>query len=104
MPLPGGDRLCLTSTASRGEHDEAWQASALAAQTLYKTRAKRRSARHRRAFVHECVRRIVLDRLGFKRPNDADIVGHRRDIRKQLRNLLAVFAVLVECVLRSKAG
>ena len=64
VPLPRGDRLRLAELAVGGQHDEAGQIVALAAQAVGDPRAHRRPAGDGRAGVHEGVGRVVVDRLG----------------------------------------
>ena len=54
------------------------RSSRLAAQAVGQPRAHRRPAGDRRAGVHERVGRVVVDRLGLQRADDADVVGDRR--------------------------
>ena len=89
VPLPRGDRLGLAEPARRGQDDEAGQVVALAAQAVGEPRAHRRPAGDGRAGVHEGVRRVVVDRLGHHRADDADVVGDRGQVREDRADLLA---------------
>ena len=72
------DRLGLAEAAQRGQHHEAGQVVALAAQAVQQPRTHARPAGDGRAGVHERVGRIVVDRLGHHRADDAQVVGDRR--------------------------
>ncbi len=86
---------CEVSTTKPG------RSSALAAQAVREPRAHARPAGDRRAGVHERVGRVVVDRLGLQRADDADLVGDRADVREDLADLLARLAALLE---RDAAG
>ena len=49
-------------------------------------------------------RRIVVDRLGVHRADDADVVGDGANVRKDLRDLLAGFAEPPKPMLRPEAA
>ena len=103
VPLPGGDRLRLTAFADRREHDEAGQVLCFATQPPQQPRSHRGPAGDDRAGVHEGVRRIVVDRLGHHRADNADFVCDRSDFGKQRADLLAGGAVALEGELRGEA-
>jgi hypothetical protein len=50
------------------------------------------------------VRRVVVDRLGGHRADDADVIRDLLDVGEQLGDLLPVLADLVELVLRPEAA
>ena len=50
--------------------------------------------------VHEGVGRVVVDLLGLHRADDADVVGDPGDVREQVGDFLARFAVLLELARR----
>ena len=91
-PLPG-----------RHQHHEARQILRFRAQPVEHPRSHAGPAGDDRAGVHQRVRGIVIDLLGPHGAHDADIVGDAADVRKQLADLLAGFAELLEVVLRSEA-
>jgi hypothetical protein len=49
------------------------------------------------------VSRVVVDRFGSQRADDADLVGDRADLREDFADLLARFAELLERMLRGDA-
>jgi hypothetical protein len=49
------------------------------------------------------VGRVVVDGLGPQRADDANLIGNRAEVREDLADLLARFAVLQELVLRPEA-
>ena len=49
------------------------------------------------------MRRVVVDRLGLQRLDDAQFVGHRVQVREDFADLLAALAVLAKGVLRREA-
>ena len=84
MPLPGGDRLLLPELAGGDHDDETGQIFGFCPKAVQQPRTHRRPAGDHRAGVHERVSRIVIDRIGVQRPDDAHIVGtffaeHRPD-------------------------
>jgi hypothetical protein len=87
VPLPRRDRLPLAA-ADRRQHDEARQVVALAAEAIREPRAHARAPRDQRARVHEGLGRIVVDRLGLQRADDADLVGDRTDVGQHGGDLL----------------
>ncbi len=76
MPLPGGDRLFLPELAGRDHDDEARQVFGLATQSVQQPGTGGRPAGDHRTRVHERVGRIVIDRFGMQRADDAHLVGH----------------------------
>ena len=97
VPLPRRDRLRRARAGSTGQHDEAGQVIAFAAQAVVDPRAHARAAGDGRARVHEGVGRVVIDLLGLHRADDADVVGDAADVGQiiadrllRLPNLLKV--------------
>ena len=92
-PLPRGDRLRIAA-AGAGQHDEAGQVVAFAAQAVVDPGAHRRAAADGRARVHERVGRIVVDLLGDHRLDDANVVGHLAVPGQEVADPLPALAVL----------
>ncbi len=88
--VPHARRDGLRAAAFRGsQHDKSRKILALAAEAIHDPRTHRRPAGNRCAGIHEGVRRIVIDGVGDHRADNAEIVGHRADVRKQLADFLA---------------
>jgi hypothetical protein len=49
------------------------------------------------------MRRVVVDRLGHHRADDADLIGDRRDLGEDRTDLLAAFAAARKWVLGREA-
>ena len=101
-PLPRGDRLALAASDA-GQHDEAGQVLAFAAEAVEHPRAHRGPARDDRAGVHEGMGGIVVDLLGVHRADHGDLVGVFRDVGEGVADLDAGFAVAGEVVLGAHA-
>ena len=99
MPLASRNRLSLPEPAQRRQHDVTRQIVGFATQPIIDPRTHRRATGNTAAGVHECVSRIVIDRLRLQRIHDADIVGNAADIGEQRTDLLAGLPVLFERML-----
>ena len=94
-PLAGGDRL-LAGAAGGGQHDVTRQVLGLGAQTVEKPGAHARAALDDRARVEEGMRGVVVDLLGLKGADDAEVVGDRADVREDVGEFHARLAPLLE--------
>ncbi len=101
-PLPRGDRLVLPALSEGREDDEAGQVVGLAAQSVGDPGAHAGPAGDLRTGVHEHVGRVVVDRLGGHRSDQADLVDHRPDVREQCADLGPLLAKRLERVLRAE--
>ncbi len=102
VPLSRGDRLGLAEVPVGGEDDEAREVLALASQAVVDPGSHRRPAGDRRAGVHERMRRVVVDRLGHHRADDADLVGDRAQVRQDRADLLATGSAAAKRMLGSE--
>ena len=102
VPLPRGDRLVL-STADGRHHDEAGKLVGLCSQTVEQPGTHARPAADRRAGIHERVSRVVVNRLGLQRADDAQLIGDRAQVWEDRRCFVAGLAPFFERVLRGEA-
>jgi hypothetical protein len=102
VPLTRRDRLALSAAHRRQDH-EAGQIVALAAQPVQDPRSHARASGDRAACVHERVRRIVVDRVGLQRSDDANVVRDRADVRQYGGDFLPGLAPTLERELRGQA-
>ena len=81
---------------AREQHDEAGQVAALAAEPVGQPGAHARPAEHLAAGVHEDLPGRMVELRRVHRADDRDVVGDRRQVRQQLRELGARLAVPLE--------
>ena len=93
-PQPRVERL--VGLVRRDEHDERRQVVVHRAQAVRQPRAHRRPAGDLRAGLKERDRRVVVDRLGEHRLDEADVVDDLAMMRQQLAEPRARLAVLGE--------
>ena len=92
-PQPREDRLArVLARALRHHRDERRQVLVLAAQAVADPRPHAGVARLLVAGVHVGDRRVVVDRLGVHRLDDAHLVGDRLHVREQVAHPRAVLA------------
>ena len=87
---------------AREQHDKAGQIAAFAAEPVGQPRANARPAEHLAAGVHEDLPGRVIELRRVERSDDRDLVGDRRKMRQQFRELGARLAVLLERERRSE--
>ena len=102
-PLPGGDRLVLTTAAQGGQHHKAGQVGRLAAEAVGDPGPHARPASNLAASVHEHVGGVMVDGVSGHRPDQADVAEHRADLGKQAADFGAVRPHLFKGVLRGEA-
>ena len=93
-PQAGVERL--VDLARRDEHDERRQVLVVAAEAVVQPRAHARPAGDLRAGLEERDRRVVVDRLGVHRADEAEVVDDLGGVRQQLADPRAACAVLRE--------
>ena len=93
-PQPRVEWLGLRVGVLVQQHDERRQALALASQAVADPRAETRPARLLMSGLKEGDRRIVVDRFGVHRADDADVVGDLSVPWQQVTDPLAGLAVL----------
>ena len=84
----------------RVQHYEGWQVAVGAAETVVHPRAHARAARQLAAGLKERDRRIVIDRFGMHRADQADVVDNRRRMRHQFAQGNPALPMSLERVLR----
>ena len=99
-PQPRVERL-IAFAGPRQQHDEAGQVGVLGAEPVGEPGADRRPAGLLRPGLDEGDRRIVVDRVGVHRPDDAQLVDDLRRVRQQLADPGAGLAVTREVELRA---
>lgn len=82
MPLPLGDGLLLAGRPGGGQHNESGQVIRFRAQAVPKPGAHARTAGDQSSGIHESMGRIVIDRFGFQRSNDTQIIRHIGEFRE----------------------
>ena len=82
----------LVGPPAREQDDEGRQVLVLAPQAVGDPRPHARPARELRAGLHERDRRVVVDRLGLHRADQADVVGDRGRVRQAARSARRRFA------------
>jgi hypothetical protein len=78
------------------EHDEPGQIPVVGAEAVREPRSERRPADLRVAGVHHQHRRLVVRDVGVHRADEADVVGARAHVGKQLAHVHAALPVLLE--------
>ena len=105
-PQPRRNRLHVGERAGvfRVQHDERGQILVERAEPVGEPGAHRGFAVLHRARVDELVGRLVIDRVGLHRPDEAEVVGHLRDVRQELAEPHATLPVLRELERRRREG
>ncbi len=99
------ERLIVRVAAALRDHDdEGRQVLVLAAQAVAQPAADARPARELSAGLEKRDRRIVIDRLGVHRLDEAKVVGHGSGVRQQFADRGPAVAVTGEPELRRGDG
>ena len=83
---------------ARNQDDEAWQVPVFGTQAVRNPGSHAGPAQAGRAGVDEKLARGVVELVGVHRPHDAQFVGHRRQLRDDVRHHLPGLAEFAELV------
>src|SRR5262249_45371357 len=103
VPLAGRDGLVLTGLASGDGDHEARQILTFAAPAVDEPGSHRGPPGKKRPPIHESMRRVVVNGFPSHGPDDANVVRHGTDLRKDLADFLTVGATFLEGMLRREA-
>ncbi len=91
-----------TGASARIQHDITRQVPRFTAESVSQPGTHCRQAERRTTALHQQLPRVMVELLGVQRPDHQNVVSTRTEMRQQVGELHAAFAVLLERSLRAE--